>query len=190
MRFEIELSVLQQRALVLVLTGGLIAGACLSVFGFVSEQIAHHKQVALLTRELAQRRALAEQTPSLQRRVAALKTSLFWRRAFIPHDRIQPNAAQADHLAQLVSRYGGRIEGSCQPSPSAAEVPSQKRECVRFAADISTLAHVLYELRQPTPLTVIRRLSVFDTERIGDDPRLAPNKLHIELAITTFMEPS
>lgn len=185
MQFEVSLTSAQQRALAFGLAlVPLCAISALLAF-FVTAQIDHHTRVALLSRELTMERALLAKAPQWRVALARAKSSSLWLALFVqPPPNGQPGAT-----ARMITNAGGTIEQS-SIKRTETDGATELDEFIVFRADIKTLSQVLAELRKAQPLRVIRTLIVDDQEASPASPRLAPNKLRIEMSVAEFARPS
>lgn len=191
-RFDITLTALHQKVLALVLVLVPLSLVLTVFFSFVSAQIVHHRQVTLLVHELNRYQALLKDAPQRRMRLATLKSSPLWRNLFLTETSASPkNTPPQNFLTGIVAKAGGTVlHDSVQANETQQSGAMEINERVVFEADIAMLTHVLYELRAPEPLLVIRHLSVHDHEGPLTGPRTAPNRLYIELEATGFARPS
>jgi hypothetical protein len=183
-RFAITLTAMQQKALTLALTLSILTALMALVYSFVAAQWEHHNRVALLARELSARRALVEQAPVWQERLARLRASSQWQQLLVS----QPTLGLPSPVGQLVTRYGGSL-GQHRATQFDTGTAVELDEEAHFTADMTTLAHVLYDMRSSEPLLVIRRLTIADTEAIGQKSRTTSNKLYVDMTVAGFMAP-
>lgn len=188
MRFEISLSALQQRILALTLAAVPLMVLGMMLATFCSEQLTHHARVSLLMHELTKERSLIAKAPSWALRLTTIKASGLWQNIFLPSAN---RGGEQNQLLQIVKKAGGTVLQSSITFPKPLQgVASEVDENVSFSADITMLTHILYELRTPTPVFVIRRLVIHNEERPRTTPRLIPNQLRIDLTVTGFARPS
>jgi len=187
MRFEISLTVLQQKALAIALALVPILALVALVISFISAEITHYGHTNLLVKELTRERALLEEAPHWNDQLANVKNAFLWHKLFLT--AVSPDNPPTNHLAGIITKAGGKIEQNAAKLVDA-EGATQVEETAIFTGDITTLTHVLEALRTSGPLFVIHRLSIRDQETPLTAPRTAPNALHIELTVTGFARPS
>ncbi len=183
-RFVITLTAMQQRALTLGLTAILISTVLWFGYSFVAAQWEHHKRVVLLVRELSAGRALVEQIPEMQQRLARVAASTRLQKLFVA----KPAAGQPGPLGQLVVKYGGSLSQS-KVTYLDTGTDIECDEEAYFTADITALTHILYVIRSSEPLLIIHRMNIEDVEAIGLGPRTTPNRLQVDMTVTGFEAP-
>jgi hypothetical protein len=192
MSFDLTLTALQQRiaALILALVPLLLIAA--GIVSFVSAQIAHHERVALLVRELNYYKAILHEEPRWRAQLATVRSSYLWQNLFLSDAKSTAvNGISGNRLTQIVTSAGGTVlQSSIDKKDAGQDGAGEVDENIVFTADITTLTHVLYELRAPTPLFVLRRLSIRDLEGGLSGPRTVPNPLHVELTVAGYVRPS
>lgn len=185
MQFEVSLTPVQQRILAFALALVPVCALSAMLAFFITAQIEHHTRVALLSRELMLERALLDKAPQWEDRLASMNSSSLWQALFVqPSSNGQPGAS-----ARMIKNAGGTIEQS-SVKQMETDGATELDEHIIFRADIKTLAQILTELRKTQPLRVIRTLIVDDQEMPPASPRLAPNKLRIEISVAEFVRPS
>lgn len=184
MQFEVSLTPVQQRMLAFGLALVPVCAVSAMLAFFVTAQIDHHARVALLSRELTLERALLTKAPQWEVALTRAKSSSPWQALFV---QLSPNG-QPGATARMITNAGGTIEQSSVRRMETAGA-TELDELIIFQADIKTLSQVLAELRKPQPLKVIRTLIVDDHEASPASPRLAPNKLRIEISVAEFARP-
>ena len=183
-RFAITLTAIRQRALSLGLTVLVISAVLWFGYCFVAAQWEHHNRVVLLVRELSTGRALVEQIPEMQQRLARVEASTRWQNLLVA----VPAAGQPGPLDQMVVKYDGSV-GQSKVTYRDTGTAVECDEEVHFTADITALAHILYDIRSSKPLLIIHRMSIEDVETNGLGPRAAPNRLLVDMMVTGFEAP-
>lgn len=191
-QFEFALTSLQQRALAIILALIPIAFILICIGSFVQTQIEHHERVSLLEQELNRYQAITRQAPALERQLATVRSSPEWQSLFLPGNAATwLSGTSQNSLASLVRTNGGILQQSTTKVVEESHGFATRIESrVTFTADITALTHILYTMRTPTPLFIIRHLVIRDQEGKLTNPRSAPNQLYVELRVTNFGRPS
>jgi hypothetical protein len=191
MRLEIPLTTLQQRILAWLLAATPLFAVGMIVVSFVSAQISYHAHVSLLVHELVREEALVREAPDWATRLATIKKTTLWQNLFLSDAASPPGIGQQNQLLRIITKSGATVlHSSTTISHPLHGGATESDESVMFVADITELTRILYDLRTPTPLFVLRELSIHDEEGTLTAPRAMPNKLRIDLMVTGFVRPS
>jgi|GEM_PF-2015927 len=190
MSAELQLSQPLQRGFALFLLLIPITAAGLFIYGQVSAYLQHQERISLLTREMSALQGLTQGVPIWQAELAKLGAAgiadglLF--------NGANANAASGDlqrQVTTIVTSGGGTVTRNVILTPEALSKDKDKLSvAVSFAAEAPSLVRILHGLEVARPLLRVARLTVHnpDGEAAITTPLTAPNKLQIDLLITSY----
>lgn len=159
-------------------------------YGQVAAYWQHQERVALLTREVKTLETLSQGVPVWQAELAKLKASGIAQGLLFGGPNANSASTDLQHqVSGIVAGAGGSVTRNLiNASDTLAKDRDKISVSVSFTAEAPQLVRILHGLEVARPLIRVTRLAIRnpDGEAAITTPLTTPNKLQVELVITSY----
>lgn len=184
---QITLSDTQQRSAALAL---LVLPVLLVAYFSMTElaaSVSHHTQVSTLIAERDRYRSLITDTPALSREVRRIEIVTARENLLVGGRQISDSTSIVEKQIDRIVRADGASasQTTLEFRNAGSSAPNELHASVSFTTTISSLTHILYDLRSSRPLLFVTEIAIHPaTSNAGI---AQPTHLQVDLAITAFL---
>lgn len=182
----------QRRAITLGLLAIPFIMLVLFINGLVVAHAQHHTRVAQLLQERENAEDLVRHAPRWREQITKLHALSRGSPLFFDSAELSSAAThmQSEVSSAIASDHVTVLRNEIELKADNESKRTELHLLLTFDADIATITHVLFHLRQARPLLFVRKLELRASPQPATTLPAGPNLLQVELAIVGFVQTS